>query len=422
MDISINNYSKLDESTTISQHSQGVDWDKSSNMVCTDLIWVPTNKHTRISPDIDPKYNFMTDKYNTFSKSSLSNIAYIYNDEEESDELSSQSTDSSIVNDKSTYYCHSISSSDSLYINNDNSYPFIQMKDRSLDKNREEKLSHPTNNTKHNNTTTTNNNNDSVNFNLTNSDTNSITDFHENTTEDNGINSNIIIHHIKIPSDHPLSQKQQHRKSFSEYMMTGFKKEKKPIFGKVFQHRNTKNVNTNNNNNNIDNNKRRFSLYSDSIHNNHKLFSFISIKSIIPLTLSKKSSTKRKKNSKDSSSSSLSPPSSPPIYEIDYLENRRLPIQLERGIYRLSHTKLMDYQRPLHQQVIISNLMYWYLSLTNPNIKRQKPKSLSSPDSYMEDNIRYIHITKRKTNLPQRISSPPLKHKWNHKLNSSPLR
>ncbi|OZJ02693.1 hypothetical protein BZG36_04596 [Bifiguratus adelaidae] len=41
----------------------------------------------------------------------------------------------------------------------------------------------------------------------------------------------------------------------------------------------------------------------------------------------------------------------------------RLPLSIERSIYRLSHQKLMNLKRPLHHQVMISNFMFWYLSL-----------------------------------------------------------
>lgn len=41
----------------------------------------------------------------------------------------------------------------------------------------------------------------------------------------------------------------------------------------------------------------------------------------------------------------------------------RLPIHTERAIYRLSHMKLTNPRRPLCDQVTISNLMFWYLSI-----------------------------------------------------------
>ena len=48
----------------------------------------------------------------------------------------------------------------------------------------------------------------------------------------------------------------------------------------------------------------------------------------------------------------------------------RFPIQTERAIYRLSHMKLGNVKRPLRQQVTISNLMFWYLSITEKDQKR----------------------------------------------------
>ncbi|KAG0209765.1 hypothetical protein BGX33_005345 [Mortierella sp. NVP41] len=41
----------------------------------------------------------------------------------------------------------------------------------------------------------------------------------------------------------------------------------------------------------------------------------------------------------------------------------RMPIQTERAIYRLSHVKLANPRRPLHEQVLISNMMFWYLGV-----------------------------------------------------------
>ncbi|KAF7969292.1 hypothetical protein HWV62_27765 [Athelia sp. TMB] len=48
----------------------------------------------------------------------------------------------------------------------------------------------------------------------------------------------------------------------------------------------------------------------------------------------------------------------------------RYPIHVERAIYRLSHIKLANPRRPLYEQVLISNLMFWYLGVIN---KTQAP-------------------------------------------------
>jgi hypothetical protein len=44
-----------------------------------------------------------------------------------------------------------------------------------------------------------------------------------------------------------------------------------------------------------------------------------------------------------------------------YINFFRLPIHIERAVYRLSHIKLANPRRPLYEQVLISNLMFWYL-------------------------------------------------------------
>ncbi|KAJ1919854.1 hypothetical protein IWQ60_007147, partial [Tieghemiomyces parasiticus] len=49
-----------------------------------------------------------------------------------------------------------------------------------------------------------------------------------------------------------------------------------------------------------------------------------------------------------------------------YTNYNRYPIHIERAIYRLSHIKLANPRRPLVHQVLISNMMFWYLSIINP--------------------------------------------------------
>ncbi|KAI9361476.1 hypothetical protein BD770DRAFT_425817 [Pilaira anomala] len=56
----------------------------------------------------------------------------------------------------------------------------------------------------------------------------------------------------------------------------------------------------------------------------------------------------------------------------------RLPIHTERAIYRLSHMKLTNPRRPLCDQVTISNLMFWYLSIiSQQNNNNSNEKDLS---------------------------------------------
>ncbi|EGN96513.1 hypothetical protein SERLA73DRAFT_75406 [Serpula lacrymans var. lacrymans S7.3] len=54
----------------------------------------------------------------------------------------------------------------------------------------------------------------------------------------------------------------------------------------------------------------------------------------------------------------------------------RYPIHVERAIYRLSHIKLANPRRPLYEQVLISNLMFWYLGVIN---KTQNPATQPQP-------------------------------------------
>ncbi|ORX59626.1 hypothetical protein DM01DRAFT_1381181 [Hesseltinella vesiculosa] len=57
-----------------------------------------------------------------------------------------------------------------------------------------------------------------------------------------------------------------------------------------------------------------------------------------------------------------------------YHQNR-LPIHMERAIYRLSHMKLANPRRPLHEQVIISNFMFWYLGIISQQQQQHSPPS-----------------------------------------------
>lgn len=50
----------------------------------------------------------------------------------------------------------------------------------------------------------------------------------------------------------------------------------------------------------------------------------------------------------------------------------RYPIHVERAIYRLSHIKLANARRPLFEQVLISNLMFWYLGVIGRNVAEEK--------------------------------------------------
>lgn len=63
------------------------------------------------------------------------------------------------------------------------------------------------------------------------------------------------------------------------------------------------------------------------------------------------------------SSKSYQPPVSPVL--LGGSPYARYPIHVERAVYRLSHIKLANPRRPLYEQVLISNLMFWYLGVIN---------------------------------------------------------
>nr|CDI53552.1 conserved hypothetical protein [Melanopsichium pennsylvanicum 4] len=58
----------------------------------------------------------------------------------------------------------------------------------------------------------------------------------------------------------------------------------------------------------------------------------------------------------------------------------RYPIHIERAVYRLSHIKLANPRRPLYEQVLISNLMFWYLSVINRSNQGQYAQTQQQQD------------------------------------------
>ncbi|OBZ87644.1 hypothetical protein A0J61_04313 [Choanephora cucurbitarum] len=93
----------------------------------------------------------------------------------------------------------------------------------------------------------------------------------------------------------------------------------------------------------------------------------------------------------------------------------RLPLHVERAIYRLSHIKLANPRRPLHEQVLISNHMFWYLSVianNKQNGPNETPIMASSDGSSQERKRPRKRLVKRpppppaasKNNGPNRAS------------------
>jgi hypothetical protein len=68
----------------------------------------------------------------------------------------------------------------------------------------------------------------------------------------------------------------------------------------------------------------------------------------------------------------------PPPSQRTFFNTNRLPLHVERAIYRLSHIKLANPKRPLSQQVLISNLMFWYLSIQQNDHQLQQQQMLAN--------------------------------------------
>ncbi|CAO3644454.1 unnamed protein product [Mucor hiemalis] len=112
----------------------------------------------------------------------------------------------------------------------------------------------------------------------------------------------------------------------------------------------------------------------------------------------------------------------PPPSERTFYNTSRLPLHVERAIYRLSHMKLADPRRPLRQQVLISNLMFWYLSIQQSDYQKQEEQRVEQqnslpplPDPQQQQNkkvgkmSRLIHSAKkRKSEVVQFVQTYPL--------------
>ncbi|OXG22980.1 hypothetical protein C367_03908 [Cryptococcus neoformans Ze90-1] len=72
------------------------------------------------------------------------------------------------------------------------------------------------------------------------------------------------------------------------------------------------------------------------------------------------------------SAKSVGAPPSPSPTSVSFQNYARYPIHVERAVYRLSHIKLANARRPLYEQVLISNLMFWYLGILGRNVTEEK--------------------------------------------------
>ncbi|KAJ1307007.1 hypothetical protein OPQ81_007987 [Rhizoctonia solani] len=79
--------------------------------------------------------------------------------------------------------------------------------------------------------------------------------------------------------------------------------------------------------------------------------------------------------SKSKSPAPTQPTTQPPIQPSANGTYARYPIHVERAVYRLSHIKLANPRRPLYEQVLISNLMFWYLGVINKQQQEEKERA-----------------------------------------------
>ncbi|KAI8968219.1 hypothetical protein BDF20DRAFT_991187 [Mycotypha africana] len=96
----------------------------------------------------------------------------------------------------------------------------------------------------------------------------------------------------------------------------------------------------------------------------------------------------------DSSSIILCDNDSSIISKSSTISYPRLPVHLERAIYHLSHMKLSNPRRPLRDQVVISNLMFWYLSIFTQPLQTPHSSEITAMTDYD------IDITPPQNNIP----------------------
>ncbi|KAI9015718.1 hypothetical protein CLU79DRAFT_889926 [Phycomyces nitens] len=94
---------------------------------------------------------------------------------------------------------------------------------------------------------------------------------------------------------------------------------------------------------------------------------------------SKKSTTKHVSSSTDTPFATQGPPKD---FQLNKINQNRLPIHIERAVYRLSHIKLANPRRPLKEQVLISNLMFWYLSIISAQQQEIQPHDDMDEEAY----------------------------------------
>ncbi|RSH95003.1 hypothetical protein EHS25_000088 [Saitozyma podzolica] len=88
-------------------------------------------------------------------------------------------------------------------------------------------------------------------------------------------------------------------------------------------------------------------------------------------------------SSKSAKSLGISPAPSPT--SPGFSNFARYPIHVERAVYRLSHIKLANARRPLYEQVLISNLMFWYLGVIGRNVTEEKKANATAQEEQKKE-------------------------------------
>ncbi|KAJ2498661.1 hypothetical protein GGH96_004162 [Coemansia sp. RSA 1972] len=103
-----------------------------------------------------------------------------------------------------------------------------------------------------------------------------------------------------------------------------------------------------------------------------------------PLSASRPGPSSDNKGAAHSQIPSIITPVRPPPTTRTAAGSNRLPIHIERAIYRLASIKLANPRRPLLQQVLLSNMMFWYLELINPKTPAQPAPQQKTPPQQLQ--------------------------------------
>lgn len=136
---------------------------------------------------------------------------------------------------------------------------------------------------------------------------------------------------------------------------------------------------------------------SSSNNNNNKRFTLSSI-------FSRKSKNNHQSvyttTNVDLNTSSSLLTKAPKDFELNRMYMTRLPLHVERAIYKLSHVKLANPRRPLHEQVLISNQMFWYLSVIATNNPQSQPSAMDIVEEKKKPRKRLVKKHQRPASAP----------------------